>query len=270
MAWASISPYQDTQVWDKNQLLQQGYVKISPQSYKESALCGHLMQTVETIKTFFWTNYKLVGADDQGKIPPFFIHLERDNAYYHPKTPEHPEIFNFNDNYVLDHPEIVCHEFTHAVIENVNPLGNRGEAGAINESIADVVGIVFRNNVYGKKDWNIVNRDLSNQFTIKDLKETNPKCDRQGKTTNDNGNVHHNSCLLSHGFYLASKDLAKSNGDPGNKLLLKIWWESFNELEEKDKDFKGFAKKTIEIGYKELNPIGETIKKAWFAVGFSF
>jgi hypothetical protein len=252
--------------------LQLCYKPIRPENQKQQEICDKLMTTVETIKVFVWEYFQLVGIDNEGKIPPFFIHLKQNNAYYRaPSISDHEECFKINDKYIK-HPEVVCHEFTHGIIQYLNPLGNKGEGGAINESIADVVGIVFKRSRYMKDDWKIGElRDLSLSFTIKNKKETQPQYGQDKKTTNDNGNVHFNSRFLSHAFYLASTDLGKSNADPGNKQLLTIWLSAVQQLEANEKTFIGFAKKTIQVGYENSGEVfRDVIRKAWNEVLFNW
>ena len=275
-AYKCISPYPDTQVfsYETQQLLQSGYQNISTLSEEDQVLIRELQDTLGKIKTFWWERLRFVGIDNKGRIPPFFIHFQNDNAYYHPKRLKIPEHFAFNNQYVHS-PEVVAHEFTHGVIEWLNPLGNAGEAGAINESVADIVGIVFKRNLtdqYGQKrftDWKINTfRDLSTSTTVQALLDTTPKFDSEGKTTNDMGNVHHNSTVLSHAFYLAANELGKF--DESNQQLLNIWISAVRSLQKDEKFFGGFIRKTINIGFQQNGlPFEKAIKSAWIKIGFS-
>jgi Zn-dependent metalloprotease len=260
------APIQPTQTYSftSAELIHWGYIQVSSDP-NDQALARTLHQTVETVKSFFGDRFRTAGLDVQGKMPPFFVHLGMNNAFFHPKTSHHIECFAFNDDYARS-PEIVCHEFTHGVIANKNPLGNAGEAGAINEAIADVVGIVFKCSRYASQDWIIAGRNLSQPFHFSNLENTKPKIEH-GKCTNDNGNVHHNSRLISHAFHLASRDLARSNADEEDKLLLKIWWDSVLSLQAHEKTFSGFVKKTIRIGERDGIPIKDAIIRAWQQVG---
>ncbi|MGD0665426.1 MAG: M4 family metallopeptidase [Rhabdochlamydiaceae bacterium] len=195
-------------------------------------------------------------------MPPFFVHCVEDNAFYHSSI-QNGECFIFNDNYI-NCPEVVCHEFTHGVIANTNPLGSSGQEGALNEAIADVVGIVFKRSRYMINDWKIDRlRDLSESFHFKDLKNFKLQYNSNGESTNDHGNVHHNSRFISHAFYLASRNLAASNADQGDKQLLNIWWNAVLSLKQHEKTFNGFIKKTIRIGATNGKIIKEAIEQAW-------
>lgn len=282
-AFDSISPWEETQIYSSHQgqPLLKGY-KILAKTDDEISHCKILKNTVDMINNFFWEKFKLVGINDKGNIPSFFIHLEEKNAYYHPPISNHPECFKFN-NYYISFPEVVCHEFTHGVVENLRvlnglkSLGNAGQDGAINEAIADVVGIVFKQLINGTPDnWKIGEmRNLSTPFTKKNLKTSELVYSTEastGKTiTNDNGNVHHNSQLMSHAFFLASKEYVKTNNFEAYEIMQKIWFKSAITLN--NETFNGFVEKTIEVGsIKGIggDPFAECIKEAWEKVGFKF
>jgi hypothetical protein len=264
----SMSPHQQTEVrdWKSADFIQNGYRPVS-RDPGQQALGIKLHQIIEKVKSFFGGPYELVDINAQDKMPPFFVQLDEDQAFFHPKTRFHSECFVFNDKSV-NREEIVCHEYTHGVIENINPLGSEGQAGALNESIADVVGIVFKHWMYGPHDLKIATlRDLSEHLDASNLKFSEPEYDDDGKTTNDNGNVHHNSRLFSHAFFLASTELKKHNVDPENELLLKIWWDSILSLRDDEKTFNGFVKRTIENGALKGLLIKNAIIQAWKQVG---
>ncbi len=262
-AFDSISPWDPAKIWSKDKLLQIDYTPMSPITTEDKILCNTLKNTIVKINEFFWDKLKLVGVDDKGKIPPLFVHLAADNAYYHPQTESYPECFKFNNIYV-NHPEVVCHEFTHGVVENIRkikelpPLGNAGEAGAINESIADIVGVVFKQST-GKIDWKIVDRDLSQKFTYSNLESRDPK-------EQDNGNVHYNSRHLSHAFFLtyqSCKNFIKV------EKLLQTWLDA--ALNFKEPTFTGFVAQTISSGNSKLGTsYKKDIQDSWVEVGYEF
>lgn len=254
-AHKSLSPYEQTQIFSytNQELLSQNFQLASNLSESEQSLISKLYKTLEGIKEFYFDRFKFIGINKEGRIPPFFIHFQGNNAYYHPKTFRRPEHFAFNDQYVTT-PEVVAHEFTHGVIKWLNPLGNKGEAGAINESIADIVGVLYKRHVLNQKDWTIGN--------LRNLKD-NPKLENP-TSSEDNGYVHHNSRVLSHAFYQASNLLERQGFDDQDEKLLKIWFLSVQNLEEQEKTFQGFKKKTIDIGWTEDgSPFSDRIRQAW-------
>lgn len=271
-ASTTISPFQQTSVYsDKTrQLISQGRYHMLEDS--GNLIANQLQKTVASIQDFFWLSFKLVGADDRGKIPDFLIDLGGKNAFYSPQL----ECFKFNNEYV-QYPEVVCHEFTHAVMENLRatPLGNKGQLGAINEAIADVVGVIFKQTLSGQNnDWKVngTQRDLSKQFRTTNVNpDFSPRYDSKTKEGNDNGHVHYNSQLLSHAFYLACKAYKKFDSS-NNRKILSIWFNAARYLEingEKDY-FLEFARKTIELAQQEPDGGGFApfIKSPWEQVGF--
>ncbi|MBS4163256.1 Uncharacterized protein PRO82_000556 [Candidatus Protochlamydia amoebophila] len=248
-AFNSPSPYQPTQVlsYTTEELLQKGYLAIPYGTQEEAKLCLKINAVVETIKEFYWMNFQLIGVnvDKEGAIPPFFIHYPKENAYYAPKLKH----FAF-DNQFASRPDIVCHEMTHALIAYHNPLQYKGESGALDEAIADVAAIAFKQyKNTSPNDWQIGNlRNLSNipeKF----------KFSTTYNLGNDFGYVHDNSLIISYTFYLASKNL--SHDSTHCKLLFNIWFKSMLALG--DKSFKGFRAKTIKVANEDIHTVGRIV-----------
>lgn len=261
-AYRGISPYQDTKVYTPKDLESMGYQSLQITSINKQK-CEDLANTVEKIKEFFWKHLHMVGVDDQGTMPPFFIFLKDKNAYY--ASGSKGEYFNFNDA-LIPHPEVVCHEFTHAVVSHtriksrLQPLQNIEQSGAINEAIADIVGIVFKHEHQGKIDWEIEKmRNLSEPFSKRKLKLLE-NGEKPGKG-NDFGYIHYNSRLISHAFFLAYTELKKTNNQG---LLLEIWFKAAVELPDQQATFQNFALKTLSLTDSLL--IKEYIRNIWFKV----
>ncbi|WP_320410546.1 M4 family metallopeptidase, partial [Candidatus Protochlamydia sp. W-9] len=254
-AYGSDFPYPPIQIrsYTGEEIKQLGYQALIYNNEDEKEIYSKIHGIVETIKEFYWTTFQLVGVDEEGTIPPFFVHYPEKNAYYALKLKH----FAFNNEFASQ-PDVVCHEMTHAVIENHNSLGNQGEAGALNEAIADIVAIAFKRKISGiDKGWEI--------STFRDL-STAPKKFKSVvnyNKDNDYGYVHDNSLIISHTFYLASTSL---NYDSTRcDLLLGIWFKSMLNL--KDKTFTGFKSKTLEangeVFFQGGSIIINAIKKAW-------
>ena len=110
-------------------------------------------------------------------------------------------------------PEIVGHEFTHAIISSGSRLIYKHEPGALNEAIADAVGVGFRAwlEMDGQLDgpvpdafWRIrdpdgVLRDLQNPRRVDNL--PNHYSDYRF-VRGDHAGVHINSSIINQGFYL--------------------------------------------------------------------
>ena len=110
-------------------------------------------------------------------------------------------------------PEIVGHEFTHAIISSGSRLIYKHEPGALNEAIADAVGVGFRawlemdgqldapvpDAIWRVRDPDGVLRDLQNPRRVGNL--PNHYSDYR-LVRGDHAGVHINSSIINQGFYL--------------------------------------------------------------------
>ena len=123
----------------------------------------------------------------------------------------------------LDYSEIVGHEFGHGVVQAGSGLIYRNQSGALNESLADALGVAFRawldNRAAGNdglperlpdRAWRIRTpsgplRDLSAPGSIRVPDAGKPYPDHFDDywyVRADEGGVHVNSSIMNHGFYL--------------------------------------------------------------------
>lgn len=110
-------------------------------------------------------------------------------------------------------PEIIGHEFGHAIISSGSRLIYKHEPGALNEAISDAIGVAFHSWIKtgGKLDselpdeiWKMratgrVARDFRNPRLVNNL--PNHYSDYRW-VRDDNGGVHVNSSIINQGFYL--------------------------------------------------------------------
>jgi len=125
----------------------------------------------------------------------------------------------FGDNYTkaLD---IVGHEVTHGVTQTTSELAGSGEAGVLNESFSDMMGVTIEMLVTSEEDWKI-GEELPGG-AIRNLKEPKEFRELEGagvlspdpktlaewvSTCLDNFGIHINSTITSHAFYLAATNL---------------------------------------------------------------
>ena len=116
----------------------------------------------------------------------------------------------------LETPEIVMHEMTHGLVSNGSRLIYRDQSGALNESIADSIGVTFAAWLdrgmperadadlgMSAEDWNL---RFPGGAPMRDL--TNPgrlgHPDHHGAYV-ANGDVHVNSSIINHAFYLLAE-----------------------------------------------------------------
>jgi Zn-dependent metalloprotease len=111
------------------------------------------------------------------------------------------------------------HEITHGVVEKTANLEYQDESGALNESFADVFGVMI-----DRDDWkvgeDVVKPGVSPGGALRDMQNpyngdaTNgnwwqpKKVSEQYKGTQDNGGVHINSGIPNHAFYLFATNAA--------------------------------------------------------------
>ncbi len=108
--------------------------------------------------------------------------------------------------------DIVGHEFTHGVITHSSDLEYQDESGAINESIADIVGKALEY-FYDNENFNWYEGDRANkrssEYAFRSLKDPHEFNDPKyylGQYwytgQGDNGGVHSNSGVMNYWFYL--------------------------------------------------------------------
>ena len=115
----------------------------------------------------------------------------------------------------VEFSEMVGHELGHGLIQSGSRLIYQGESGALNESIADSIGVAFRgwietNGRLGSRlpadIWMIRGptgplRDMSNPQRVNGL-PNHYRDYRFVRTNVDHGGVHINSSIMNQGFYL--------------------------------------------------------------------
>ena len=127
--------------------------------------------------------------------------------------------------YPLTAADVIGHELSHGLVSGTANLEYKGHSGALNESFADVVGVMFEFWLYdkypqlhGKEDW-MVGEDLgmTRPFlrSFENPEGGNQPSLYQGKhylnpnSEMDFGGVHINSGITNHCFYLMSQEKDK-------------------------------------------------------------
>jgi Zn-dependent metalloprotease len=183
---------------------------------------------------------------------------------------------------------VCAHELTHGVIQYDGPLVYQGEAGALNESIADVFGTLVEQYKLKQKpgdaDWLIGREILAKDVqgvALRSLKAPGTAYDDDVmgadeqpdnmsgfiNTDDDHGGVHINSGIPNHAFYLLATEL----GTPAWEDAGRIWYASLgHDRLLPTATFRQFARITRYVagvlfgpGSKESQAVG----KAWSGVG---
>ncbi|HMT96789.1 MAG TPA: M4 family metallopeptidase [Ferruginibacter sp.] len=159
--------------------------------------------------------------------------------------------------------DIIAHELTHGVIDYEANLTYKNQSGALNESFADVFGILVKqwaNNTSARKsNWLIGDKILlGKKYALRSMKapgtayKNHPELgdDPQPavmsnyiKMTDDDGGVHYNSGIPNHAFYVAAYEMAGNAWEKAGA----IWYAALTDKKalKKSATFKDARKATI-------------------------
>ena len=127
--------------------------------------------------------------------------------------------------------DVAAHEMTHGVIENTAGLEYQGQSGAINESLADVFGVLV-----DRANWtmgeSVVKKTVYPSGALRDMANPNqggtndpgyqPRTMTQYiNTTKDNGGVHINSGIPNYAFFLFT-----NNANVGKDKSEKVYYRA--------------------------------------------
>ncbi len=183
--------------------------------------------------------------------------------------------------------DAIAHEMMHGVTQCSACLAYHGQSGALNEHLADALGMMVKQYVLGQtaeqSDWLIgaellgpdvrgkAVRSMAAPGTAYDDpilgRDPQPRHMRDYVETDaDNGGVHINSGILNHAFYLAAKAL----GGKTWEVLGQIWYAALTERLRPEARFDDFTRATVDIAGERSGNGGRVqhaIAEAWAAVG---
>ena len=183
--------------------------------------------------------------------------------------------------------DVIAHELAHGLTQHTAALGYHGQTGALNEHLADTIGIMVKQYTLGQtaneSDWcigaellgpgvnGIAVRSMAAPGTAYDDpvlgRDPQPShMDGYVDTTDDNGGVHINSGILNRGFYLAAMRL----GGETWEVLGQIWYAALIERLRPEADFADFVQATVDIAgerYGHGGCVQRIIAEAWSDVG---
>ena len=190
----------------------------------------------------------------------------------------------------VDFTEMVGHELGHGLIDSGSRLIYQGESGALNESIADSIGVAFRGWIETKGRlssrlpadiWKIRSptgplRDMSNPQKVNGL-PNHYRDYRFLSPSVDHGGVHINSSIMNQGFYLLAMGGRHPDIDSGPEVsgigmakALEIFGRAAFNLLTPNSNFadarEAFAH-TAEILYGEASPEWVATHTAMDAIG---
>lgn len=181
------------------------------------------------------------------------------------------------------------HELTHGVIDKTADLEYRRQSGALNESIADIMGRCIKQYFLGHSvetaDWLIADglykNPRANGTWLRSLKEPSLRTtilpgiqpfklpshmDDFIDTDQDDGGVHINSGIPNKAFYIAAMEIG---GKPWEKAGL-IWYRTLLEKLHRTSQFNEAAVGTIDIAgnlFGEGSKEQDAVRKGWSDVG---
>ena len=215
---------------------------------------------------FYWEVFERDSIDDKGMPLIGTVHYARDydNAFWNGSQ----MVFGDGDGELFRRftaaPEVVAHELTHGVIERDVGLIYADQAGALNESLADVFGVLVKQYHAGESpqdaDWLIGAALLTERVQGRALRSMqapgtaydDPVLGRDPQpghmrdfvdTQADNGGVHINSGIPNRAFYLAAVALEA----PAWESVGPIWYAAMRDVTlSREADFAAFAALTLD------------------------
>ena len=179
---------------------------------------------------------------------------------------------------------VIGHELGHGVIQSTAGLIYQGQSGALNESIADVLGVLTEQHLLGqtadRATWLVgegIFTDAVQGRALRSMIEpgTAYDDDELGKdpqpghmrdyveTTEDNGGVHINSGIPNRAFALAATAL-DGNAWEGAGLA---WYRALTGELTSTATFTEFAEQTMAAAASIGDTVESAVRDAWIAVG---
>jgi Zn-dependent metalloprotease len=225
-----------------------------------------------------------IGYREKNSKPYFNAFWDGRQMYYGSGSPR------FTNSFTTD-LDIIGHELSHAVIDFEAALHYRNQSGALNESFADVFGILIKqwaNKTSARKsDWLIGKNILIRKNALRSMKSPG-KAFRNDPVFGDDpqpavmkdfvklpntedgdyGGVHYNSGITNHAFYITAFEL---NGNAWTKAGA-IWYAALQDkiLLKKSADFQDAANATLQkavLLFGKGSLAEKAVKKGWKETG---
>jgi Zn-dependent metalloprotease len=218
------------------------------------------------MRTFFERD----SIDNQGGDVVSTVHFDKNysNAFWDGRQ----LVFGDGDGRYVDSftqdSDIYAHEFTHGMMQYDVNLLYQDQAGALNESISDVFGIMTKQYINGEtvdaSNWLIGEKlFVGEEYALRSMKNPGTayldhpvfgddpqpaSMDSYDDTTEDNGGVHINSGIPNRAFYLAASKLRNYDHDRYSyswEGVGKVWYRAGRSIGS-NPTFSEFANKTVE------------------------
>ncbi|MDQ6670100.1 MAG: M4 family metallopeptidase [Chloroflexota bacterium] len=230
--------------------------------------------------SFYWSKFQRDSIDGQGQPILGMVHYgtNYDNAFW--DNVRHM-FFGDGDGQILTQTtagiDVVGHELTHGVTQHEANLTYSGQSGALNESISDVFGIQVKQFALGQdvaqSDWligaDIVGPALKPALRSMKAPGTANPHDTQPSTMDgyvQGGDVHSNSGIPNHAFYVAATTLGGHAWDAAGP----IWYATLTDRGlASGSTFQDFARLTLahaQRAYGSTSAEASAVKAGWDAV----
>jgi Zn-dependent metalloprotease len=181
---------------------------------------------------YYWSQYNRDSIDGQGMPLLGLVHYgtDYDNAFW--DNAGHM-FFGDGDGKLLTQTtagiDVIGHELTHGVTQHEANLVYSGQSGALNESISDVFGIQVKQMALKQtveaSDW-LIGADIVGPELGKALRSmaapgtANPHDDQPADMSGyvDGGDVHTNSGIPNHAFYVVATTLGGNSWDAAGPI----------------------------------------------------
>ncbi|KAK3380974.1 metalloprotease [Podospora didyma] len=264
-------------------------VRVEGQKASTDVVVNEAYDNVGKVLDFYKKFFNWNSIDNKGMHVLSSVHFGKnyENAFWDPTKMQmvygdgHTFLYHFTK--CID---VIGHELTHAITEHTSPLEYEGQAGALNEHISDVFGIMIKqyveNETADKADWLIGEGCLLPDVkgvALRNMKDPGTAYDdpRFGKdpqpssmagykrTTQDNGGVHMFSGIPNRAFYLASVAFGGFSWEKAGQ----IWWNTMNSGSVPPRStFIQFADVTVEVAEELYGDDGaKIVRDAWNTVG---
>jgi Zn-dependent metalloprotease len=238
----------------------------------------------------YWEVYGRNSIDDEGLPLDATVHYGDDynNAFWNGQR----MVFGDGDGDLFNRftlsVDVMGHELTHGVVEDEAQLVYFFQAGALNESNADVFGSLVKQNLLNQTadqaDWligaglftsgvqGVALRSMKAPGTAYDDpvlgKDPQPAHMRDFvRTFADNGGVHTNSGIPNHAFYLAATAIGGHAWDRAGR----IWYETLRDPRlRSNTGFSRFARLTVDVAgrlYGSGSTEEQAVRHGWAEVG---
>lgn len=282
----SIKIYAAGTVLPGNQIWQDG----DPVTANTDAAVKDVIQGGESTWNFFKNIFSRNSLDNKGMTQVHSVHFSEGpgrpfgNALWNGKQMIYGDGDGVHYASFTSDIDIIAHELTHGIIKFEANLDYNGQSGALNESFADVFGILVKQwatkTAARKSNWLIgENILIGRQYALRSLKapgsayinhpdlQNDPQpavMSNYIEMEDDFGGVHYNSGIPNHAFYVTAFELGGNAWEKAGR----IWYGALTDknLLKKKASFSDARKATLQKAaalFGEKSKEVKAVEKGW-------